>query len=144
MYVCLAGNAAKEILSKMGIDLTTRLARSAIQSISSKTLTAINQAVGFRLVTKFGQKGVLNMGRAIPLLGGVVGATFEVVSTNAIGNVAREVFCAEEAESGKGDAAMLPVGSTDSLPGCAASSPPHTRLLRRLFRRESSDSGEHR
>ena len=85
------------------------------------------------------------MGRAIPLLGGVVGATFEVVSTpNAIGNVAREVFCAEEAESGKGNAEMLPVGSTDSVPGCAAGSPPHTRLLRRLLRRESSDSGEHR
>ena len=144
VYMCLAGNAAKEIMSKMGIDLTTRLARSAIQSISGKTLTAINQAVGFRLVTKFGEKGVLNMGRAIPLLGGVVGATFEVVSTNAIGNIAREVFCAEEAESGKGNAEMLPVGSTDSVPGCAAGSPPHTRLLRRLLRRESSDSGEHR
>ena len=27
VYMCLAGNAAKEIMSKMGIDLTTRLAR---------------------------------------------------------------------------------------------------------------------
>ena len=65
-------------------------------------------------MTKFGEKGVLNMGRAIPLLGGVVGATFEVVATNAVGNVARDVFCAEDAKSGKGGAAMLLVGSTDS------------------------------
>ena len=95
VYLCLAGNAGKEILSRTGIDLTTRLARSAIQSISGKTLIAINQSVGFRLVTKFGEKGVVNFGRAIPLLGGVVGATFEVVSTNAIGNVARDVFCGD-------------------------------------------------
>ena len=128
----------------MGVDLTTRLARSAIQSISGKTLTAINQAVGFRLVTKFGDKGVLNMGRAIPLLGGVVGATFEVVATNAVGNVARDVFCAEDAKSGKGGAAMLLVGSTDSGPGCTASSPPRTGFLRRFLRRESTDPGEHR
>ena len=139
----LAGNAAKDILSKMGVDFTTRLVRSAIQSISGKTVTAINQAVGFRLVTKFGEKGVLNMGRAIPLLGGVVGATFEVVATNAIGNVARDVFCAQEPESGKGDTAMLPVGSTDSVPGCAPNSPPRTRLLGRFLRRESTYAGEH-
>ena len=57
VYLCLAGNAGKEILSKMGVDLATKLARGAIQSIPSKTLTAINKAVGFRLVTKFGEKG---------------------------------------------------------------------------------------
>ena len=95
VYACMAGNAGKEIVSRMGIDLTNRLARSAIQRISGTTLTAINQKVGFRLVTKFGEKGVVNFGRAVPLLGGLVGATFEVVSTNAIGNVARDVFCGD-------------------------------------------------
>ncbi len=102
MYLCLAGNAGKEILHKTGVDLATKLAHVAIQSIPGKTLTAINMAVGFRLVTKFGQKGVVNMGKAIPLLGGVIGATLEVVATNAIGNVALGVFCREESQSEKG------------------------------------------
>ena len=42
------------------------------------------------------------MGKAIPVLGGVIGATLEVVATNAIGNVARGVFCGEESRSEKG------------------------------------------
>ncbi len=102
VYVCLAGNTAKEVLSKVGVDIANKLALGAIKSIPGKTLTAINQAVGFRLVTKFGEKGVVNMGKAIPLLGAVVGATFEVVATNAIGNVARDLFCREEPQSEKG------------------------------------------
>ena len=102
VYLCLAGNAGKEILSKMGVDLATKLAHRAIKSIPGKTLTAINQAVGFRLVTKFGEKGLVTLGKAIPLFGGVIGATLEVVATNAIGNVARGVFCGEESKSEKG------------------------------------------
>ena len=102
VYLCLAGNGAKEILSKASVDLANKLALGAIKSIPGKTLTAINQAVGFRLVTKFGEKGVVNMGKAIPLLGAVVGATFEVVATNAIGNVARDLFCRAEPQSEEG------------------------------------------
>ena len=101
VYACLAGNAGKEILSKMGVDFANKIVLVAIKGIPGKTLTAINKAVGFRLVTKFGEKGVVNMGKAIPLLGAVVGATFEFVATNAIGNVARNLFCREEPQSGK-------------------------------------------
>jgi hypothetical protein len=32
------------------------------------------------------------LGKAIPLLGGVVGATFDSVSTNTVGNIARDTF----------------------------------------------------
>ena len=30
----------------------------------------MNKAVGFRLLTKFGQTGLVNLGKAIPLVGG--------------------------------------------------------------------------
>ena len=102
VYVCLAGNTAKEVLSKVGADFANKIALVAIKGIPGKTLTAINKAVGFRLVTKFGEKGVVNMGKAIPLLGAVVGATFEVVATKTIGNVARDLFCREEPQTEKG------------------------------------------
>lgn len=49
--------------------------------------------MGFRLLTKFGEKGVINLGKAIPLIRGIVGATFDSVATNTIGNVARHVHC---------------------------------------------------
>lgn len=55
-------------------------------------IVKINQVVGFRLLTKFGEKGIINLWKAIPFVGGIVGATFDSVATNAIGNVARNTF----------------------------------------------------
>ena len=93
VYVCLVGNAAKDVLKNAGIEVGQKLAISAIKkTITRETVNAINRAVGFRLLTKFGEKGVVNLGKAVPLLGGVIGATFEAVSTNTVGNVARDTF----------------------------------------------------
>lgn len=92
VYTCLAGNAAKDILKDVGISIANKLAISSINKISGATLTKINQAVGFRLLTKFGSSGVVNLGKAVPLLGGLIGATFDSVTTNTVGNVARDLF----------------------------------------------------
>lgn len=92
VFLCLTGNAAKDILKDVGIVVGKKLAENAIKNISGKTIVAINRKVGFRLLTKFGEKGVINLGKAIPLLGGVVGATFDSVSTNTVGNIARDTF----------------------------------------------------
>ena len=92
VYACLTGNAAKDILKDMGIVVGRKLTESAIKNISGKTITAINQKVGFRLLTKFGETGVINLGKVVPILGGVIGATFDSVATNTIGNIARDTF----------------------------------------------------
>jgi len=91
-YACLAGSAAKDILKDAGIAVAQKVAINSIKSISGATITKINQAVGFRLLTKFGSSGVINLGKAVPLLGGVAGATFDSVTTNIVGNVARDTF----------------------------------------------------
>ena len=65
---------------------------SGVSRIPGAVLTKINQAVGFRLLTKFGERGVVNLGKAIPLVGGLIGGTIEAVSTNTVGNVARDIF----------------------------------------------------
>ena len=91
-YVCLCGNGAKDILKDIGIAFGTKLTQRAIQSVSGKVIVKINQAVGFRLLTKFGQTGVINLGKAVPIVGGMLGAAFDGVTTNTIGNVARDTF----------------------------------------------------
>ncbi|WP_413772532.1 EcsC family protein [Acinetobacter sp. Leaf130] len=92
VFVCLTGNAAKDILKDVGIVVGKKLAENAIKNISGKTITAINKKVGFRLLTKFGEKGAINLGKTIPLFGGIVGATFDSITTNTIGNIARDTF----------------------------------------------------
>jgi len=92
VYACMAGNGAKDILKSAGIVIGEKLTTQAIKNITGKTVVAINQKVGFRLVTKFGEKGVINLGKMVPLIGGLIGGTFDTVTTNTIGNVARNTF----------------------------------------------------
>lgn len=96
VYLCLAGNGAKDIVKDLGIVIGKKVASQSVNNISGKTIAAINQKVGFRLLTKFGEKGAINIGKAIPILGGLIGGTFDVVATNTIGNIARNTFIGNE------------------------------------------------
>lgn len=98
IYSCLVGNAAKEVLKDVGIQLGKKLAQSSINRISGEVIKKINQAVGFRLLTKAGTTGVVNLSKAVPILGGVIGATVDAVATNTIGNMAVEVFVRESVD----------------------------------------------
>lgn len=92
VYVCLCGNGAKDILKDIGIVVGTKITHKAIESISSKMIVKINQTVGFRLLTKFGEKGVINLGKGIPIIGGIIGGVTDGLSTNIVGNIAKDSF----------------------------------------------------
>lgn len=92
VYLCMVGSGAADILKDIGIVIGKKMTVQMIKNISGKTITAINQKVGFRLLTKFGEKGAVNLGKTVPLLGGIIGGAFDSVTTNTIGNVARDTF----------------------------------------------------
>lgn len=96
VYVCLTGSAAADIMKKSGIKVGERVALNAIKSIPGKTLTKINQKVGMRLFTKFGEKGVVNLGKTIPIVGGVIGGGVDIVSTRIIGDNAYRMFITQK------------------------------------------------
>jgi hypothetical protein len=92
VFVCLTGQAASDILKQAGIKIGTALAKEAIKKIPYEIIKEINKAVGIRLVTKFGQTGIVNLGKAVPLLGGVIGGAVDGIGTNTIGKTAKKVF----------------------------------------------------
>ncbi len=55
-------------------------------------LIKINQRVGFRFLTKFGQKGLVNLGKLVPGVGAVIGGGLDLVETKVIGNRAYQWF----------------------------------------------------
>ena len=91
-YVCMCGSAAIDVPKGVGINLGAKLTVHAIKKLPGKTLTRINQAVGFRLITKFGEKGSINLGKMVPVTGGVMGGAFDATSTRSIGKIARTIF----------------------------------------------------
>ncbi len=92
IFACLAGQATFDIFKGVGIRIGEKLTEQAIKKISGEVIKKINQTVGFRLVTKFGEKGIVNLGKAIPLVGGVIGATVDGMGTNSIGEISKKVF----------------------------------------------------
>jgi len=91
-YACLTGSSAANILKNMGIKISEKMAVNALKRVPGAILIKINQQVGFRLVTKFGQKGLVNVIKMMPLVGGVVGGVFDTGITLTIGNIAKKVF----------------------------------------------------
>ena len=91
-YTCMCGKAAGDVVKNTGISLGTKLTEQAIKKVAGKTLKNINKKVGFRLITKFGEKGIINLGKMVPIAGGVVGGTFDAASTYVIGKIARTTF----------------------------------------------------
>ena len=92
IYACLAGVSVNEIVKKTGIKFGEKMAINMIKKIPGKTITKINQKIGFRFLTKFGTKGLINLGKMVPALGAFVGGGFDLVETRTIGNRAYKMF----------------------------------------------------
>lgn len=96
VLLTLLGGEAAELFREVGINVGSRLALEAIKKIPGKTLIAINRAVGFRLLSKAGQKGVINLAKLVPVAGGVVGGTVDLVACQTVGRIAKKVFRPED------------------------------------------------
>lgn len=92
VYACLAGISIDNLLKDAGIKIGTRITKELITRIPGTVFTAINQKVGFRLVTKFGSKGLINLGKAVPLIGGIIGGGFDFAETAIIAKQAYKMF----------------------------------------------------
>lgn len=107
IYACMAGNVAKDILQEAGINLGTRLTTRMISSISETMLVNMNQKVGFQLFSKISGKGIINLGKAVPLAGGLIGGGIDLLATRLIGKIAVKTFIREEPEAAAHDKDLL-------------------------------------
>lgn len=95
-YVCLTGSAAGDILKQAGIKVGEKLTVNMIKKIPGTVLTKINQKVGFKLLTKYGEKGVINFVKLVPFVGGAIGGGIDISSTKVISNNAIKYFVKQQ------------------------------------------------
>lgn len=92
VFACLAGVSINQIAKDFGIKFGAKIAEEGIKKIPGKALTKINQRVGFRFLTKFGEKGLINLGKMIPIVGAVINGGFDLAETKIIAVRAYKMF----------------------------------------------------
>ena len=92
VYACLAGISLDQVVKQVGVKVGVKFANAMVKKIPGQVLTKINQKVGFRLLTKFGTKGVINLGKAIPVVGAAISGGFDFVETKIIADRAFRMF----------------------------------------------------
>lgn len=108
VYACLAGISIDQIIKQAGIKFGTKFTTAMVKKIPGTVLTKINQKVGFRFLTKFGEKGIINIAKLVPVVGGVIGGGFDLVETKVIANRAYKMFI-------KGDLSALDDKNNDKI-----------------------------
>lgn len=95
VYACLTGSTVVESIKSVGIPVANCVGTALVRQIPKELIGKINKAIGARLVTRFGTKGIINLGKAVPLLGGLLSGSLDAIATNTVGNVAIRAFIDE-------------------------------------------------
>jgi len=91
-YVCLAGISIQSMLKNTGVKIGTRLTKTVAAKLPAKLTATINRGVGYRLFTKFGSRGAVSVGKAVPIVGGIVSGSLDFVETRLIAERAYNMF----------------------------------------------------
>lgn len=95
-YMCLAGLTMEQVLKNTGIKIGTRVTKSVAAKLPGKMTALINQKVGYRLFTKFGGRSALSVGKAMPLIGGIIGGSIDFTESRLIAERAYNMFIGGE------------------------------------------------
>jgi hypothetical protein len=85
ILLTLLGDQAAEVLRQVGVKAGQRFVRAQLHRLPLTSLQAINRAVGFQLISRFGERGLLRLDRSIPLVGGVIGGGLDYLITRQLG-----------------------------------------------------------
>ena len=91
-YACLVGLSVNNVAKQFGVKAGMKFAQAGVKKIPGKILTKINQKVGFRFITKFGTKGLVNLGKLIPIVGAGISGGMNLIETKAVANRAYKNF----------------------------------------------------
>ncbi|HNP57058.1 MAG TPA: EcsC family protein [Gordonia sp. (in: high G+C Gram-positive bacteria)] len=92
ILLSLLGAGAGAAVGQAGAKIGNKIVIAQLGRLPGSVLTKINQAVGFRLVTKFGAKGVINLAKVVPVVGGGVGAGVNVGTLKGIYAYSNRLF----------------------------------------------------
>ncbi|MFV0463176.1 MAG: hypothetical protein ACK5MP_08295 [Nostocoides sp.] len=93
VLLTLVGAEADDLLAQVGVVTPTgRLSSMAAERLPGPALMVLNKAIGFRLLTTAGRSTLGRFGKAVPVLGGAVGAGLDTYLIRRIADQAKREF----------------------------------------------------
>ena len=88
----LTGSVAPQSLRAFGVRAGEWAANHVVQKVSEKTLARVNQRIGFHLLTTAGQRGLMQVGRFVPVAGAAIGGAIDAYGSRKVAKAAKELF----------------------------------------------------
>ena len=98
VYLCLVGSSVTDVCKSTGIKIANKMSLVMLKKLPGDVLKKINQKVGFRLLTKFGKTGAVNLVKVVPVAGAVMGSGVDFVGTKIIAGKAYNLFLLNEVD----------------------------------------------
>jgi hypothetical protein len=92
ILLTLVGADSDDLLKKAGLTTSGRLSSLAAERLPGPALMMVNKGVGFRLVSQIGRRTLPRFGKAVPLVGGAVGAGVDAYLLHRIADHVRHEF----------------------------------------------------
>ena len=93
VLLTLVGAESDYLLRKAGsVAPPSTMANLAAQGLPGPALMMVNKAVGFKILTQVGKTSLSRFGRAVPVIGGAVGAGLDGMLMKSVGKQALEEF----------------------------------------------------
>lgn len=93
VLLVLVGDKSGDVLTSAGLGMVSGpISQQVAGRLPAAAMMMVNKAVGFRILRRFGEKSLVTLGKAVPLLGGAVGAAFDVYQLRQIAKAARREF----------------------------------------------------
>jgi hypothetical protein len=86
------GNTFFDACRSFGVQMTNTLTMNMISRIPGRIINQINKQIGFRVLTKMGTKGMINIVKVVPVAGGVVGGSIDATACYGVGKAAKILF----------------------------------------------------
>ena len=103
VLLSIVGGGAMKAPKDAGIQMGLKFTENAIQQLSGKALIEINKKVGFRLITKAGETGVVNLTKVIPVVGAVVAGGIDAAYARLVARAAVRLLKPPPAPTPRGD-----------------------------------------
>ncbi len=93
VYLILAGDAAKEALKRVGIEIGKQVTKKAVERyITREVMKKIWRVVGQRVITKAGQKSLTSFTKMVPLVGAPIGYVLDYSAARSVGHFAIKYY----------------------------------------------------